>query len=55
MNNSSLPDHLKPIYIIVASGKFNDTYLDICEKWSFEDLMFANQFLSDLSLIENMK
>ncbi len=52
--NSEIPDHLKPIYLLVLNDKVKDDFYTICYKWHFDDMILMQQALSDRSLIEQI-
>jgi hypothetical protein len=53
-NNSEIPDYMKPIYHILLSEKNKDSYLDICNKWTFEDYIFYQHAIADEGLIQQV-
>lgn len=51
LSNSEVPDYLKPIYQLYFNEKNKDSFIDICEKWTFEDMVITFQALSDYDMI----
>lgn len=48
----SIPKEELMIWRVASSEKFSDTYLDICNKWSLEDLLRAIEFLDMQAALE---
>lgn len=42
---------MKPIYGILLSEKNKDSFIDICNKWTFEDYVFYQHAVADDGLV----
>ena len=49
--NSEVPDYMRPIYQIYFHEQNKDSFIDICEKWTFEDMVITLQAISDAGMI----
>lgn len=51
LSNSEVPDYMRPIYQLYFSEQIKDSFTDICEKWTFEDMLITLQAISDAGMI----
>jgi len=51
MSNSEVPEYMRPIYQIYLSEKNKDSFVDICDNWTFSDMMISFQAMQDESFI----
>jgi len=54
MSNSEVPDYMRPIYQLYFNEKNKDSFIDICNKWTFEDMVVMFQALSDFDMIQQV-